>query len=98
MIRHPATSALGMGVVMAAMAMMAVHMVLTSEHALGLWAVAGFIALHVVAFALAGLVVMSWPAARRIIRGHKPGARHIGIMSASASVTAGLIHLIHGGP
>lgn len=89
------------GAAMGAMALWMLHGALTGDGG-GPGAGLAFVLAHL---AGAALVMMGaafglhrhMPGLARLLR-HRPTGRHLALMTASAMVTAGLIHLVHGGP
>ncbi|QUJ76836.1 hypothetical protein KDD17_01880 [Sulfitobacter albidus] len=92
-----------MGVAMAPMLLMMLHSALTGEDGRAGTALLVFAGVHVLIFLVlvgAGLLAarMSGLRSKALARLHRPSPRHLTGMLASATATAGLIHLIlHGG-
>ena len=89
------------GAVMGLMMLWMLHGQLTGEATAA--APLAFVAAHVVVLVVvlaAGLLgARLSPRARGwMARLHRPGFRHMGAMMGSAFVTAGLVHMLHGGP
>ena len=87
-----------MGAVMGPMMLWMAHGWIVSSAA---WtAVASFVAAHLAFFAgLLGVGLLLGrraPALRR--RLHRPSAAHVARMLGAAAVSAGIVHLLHGGP
>lgn len=89
----------GMGLLMGAMALYMLHGLQTGAGAAPGWLfVLGHMAVFAVGLGAVALGLHLRFAMLGRVLAHRPSARHIAVMFASASITASVIDLVHGGP